>query len=165
MIKKVILAASLCLSLAACSDSKSGDKPPSTDLTTEEVTNKSMCSGRTPVDTNLYSNQWVTKTQVSNGVVLTQVYDFNHDRAIVTFSAEYKDQFKKLRTYADFEDRGYNTLALGGSEEISDSIQVDGKPFRFSLAFSAFTVNYKFLGPCLVLSDSKNRLTLAPYHY
>jgi hypothetical protein len=166
MIKKVILAVSLCLSLAACSDSNSnsgGTTPPPGAETDEDVTNTSMCSGWTPSDTNLYSNKWASKYRGADGIEMTQVLDFKRDRAVVTLYAKYKDQTKKLRVSADFEERRRNTLFLGSSEEVSDYIMVEGQPHKFSLVFSETTVNYKFTGPCLVFTDRTHSKTFVPF--
>jgi hypothetical protein len=179
MIKKVILAVSVGLALGACSQFKTNDNdtnieplnnPPTIilapGLTTEEVTDKSMCSGPTPAGTTPYSNKWFTKTRVSNGYMMTLVYDLNQlnqEGAVITLSAEKNGVFVSLFESTSLNERENKTLEFGFAKADSGTFKVEGEPFRFGFDLPANTAKYSFAGPCLVLTDSKRSITLAPF--
>lgn len=165
MTKMIIFGTVLLLSLTACSDKKTDNGPtPTPETTAQIVTNTSQCYGRTPVGTNIYSNKWAMKIRVSNGVLLTSVLGFKYGRADATLWAQYQDQVGKVRVYTSFEERG-SSLRYQESDVASDNIQVDGRPYNFSISFTKQTARYKFAGPCLVLErGSEEVVTLVPYY-
>ena len=161
MIKNLILGASIILAFTACTDKDSGGGNAPM-VTSETITNTSRCGGRTPVNTNLYSNKWISQMRVSNGVVLSQVLDFNHGRVVAALYAEYQDQKAKLKVYSDIQDQG-RSVTFSESETAQTDIMVDGRPFNLSFNFTANTARYKFAGSCLLLQRGSEVTTFVPY--
>jgi hypothetical protein len=162
MIKKILVGASICLTLAACSEeSKTENK--TVPLTAQDVTNTSVCSGRKPVNTSLYSNRWAAKFRYNNGAKVTQVLDFNYGRLTITAYQEFKGKRDEISVASRISDNNQDTFRVQDTDSASNTITAGGESFYYALSVSTNKLlRYSFEGPCLVFTASDGKTVFVP---
>ena len=162
MLKKIVLGSALSLLLVACTDDKSESISEPRSLQQQEVTDLSRCRGRTPVDTNLYSSKWKSRTRFSNGGTLDKVFDFNRRSLVLTGVGRFNGKSDVIEVRTEMQESSVSSFKTNGSTMAHSTLRHDNELFTFRLQLPKGRFEYSFQGPCLVLGTGPSKLVLVP---
>lgn len=162
MLKKIILGSALSLILVGCSDKDGETTTEPRSLPQQEVTDTSRCRGRTPVDTNLYSSKWTSKTRFSNGGSIDKVFDFNRRSLVLKGVGRFNGKSDIIEVRSDMTEATATSFKVNGSALAHSTLRHRDELFTFRLQLPKGRFDYSFEGPCLVLGTGPSKLVLVP---